>query len=335
LALNHIRRAFEAVVVSCRSVPAKVVIYHPSPLLREAEDLAEWVGSLRASQQVSLSLPWYLVGPCPQLNERELQSVYHCGLRLRATYGWRPGYSINEYTTCDYTHLRTLANFGLVVPTIWNIHVENMESIWGLIDRSQQANYSGGFSVQPVFQDPYFDLGHDSPSPPSPDAFVEFLGEVYIRYPENDNTMHLLRDVAILCARGGWNSRLQGPSQVRLLFHPDGVVTTYRHIPQLGVPLVTADGINSVTSIPACRYILDGLWRKQPLYDTDYCSDCLWLKVCGGIDRVHIQEPSTARNYQNVVCAYRQVFLELFTELRSRHEGSWSSSLPEPVEAVA
>jgi len=295
------------------NVNARIIIYASQPLVDYAPVL-----SLTKSLRENLNLPKEvgirLVAPFGEYRETEMEAFFNLGVRLKYASGWVNGGSKDQIAAVDAGVLRKLSEFGFRVPIEWYVHENSMQLFEAQIQNLLITNFSAGFSLPLVSQNPYYRFEPDFPNLPEAVAYCQFLARNYKEYPHFDDVFYPLNILALLIKQGGWSSILNLPSVLNFSLDERGQISVFRQSPTLGHRWASISEVLA-TSLEELRdqYLqfasVAWKWREIP-----YCEPCCWRHVCGGLDPK--SHNGLSRDKLDTMCGYRKLFLEHFANLR-------------------
>lgn len=277
-------------------------------------DVRSFATSLRAILGINSNLEILLVAPFVEVPETEMAALFNLGVRLRFAAGWTGGQTSDQPLLVNENTLKSLSEFGFRAAIEWYVHAQNMELFQQQIESLLVANFSSGFSLPLVSQNPFYRFGSGFPQLPDALEYCQLLSDCYRRFPYFDDMLFPLNDLMLLIKDGGYHSGWHLPATNFLSVNPEGGIGVFRHSPTLALPWKT---VASVTTTPAevlkrdFSQFVNNSWRWEKL---PYCRDCNWRYVCGGLDAMAADYlPSQDLD---TMCAYRKLFLDHFASIR-------------------
>jgi hypothetical protein len=262
----------------------------------------------------ALLAPLTLVAPFGEYREAEMEALFNLGVRLKYTSGWIQGCSANQIPAIDADVLRNLSEFGFRVPIDWYVHENNIQTFEAKIQNLLIANFSAGFSLPLVSQNPYYRFEPGFPNLPDALAYCQLLMQTYKEYPYYDDVFYPLNVLAMLVKEGGWIPRLNIPTAINFILDEKGHIGIFRQSPALSH---SWSNISEMAATP-----LDELRNRFLQFSNDawkwenipFCRECCWRHVCGGLD---LNSVGLSHGKLDAMCGYRKLFLEHFATLRA------------------
>ncbi len=282
------------------------------------ESAADWVAIAQATAQFREALSEKkggsiaICGPLHRIDETVKDAIASQEVRLYCACGWWKDCPADAYTGVPTEVLRDLSKYGLLVPTTWYVHAQNINAVEAGIAQSRNANYHAGFSLPPIYCNPYYSFGAGEPELPDGIAYAQLLVQTYEAHPHNDDVFAPLAELADALARGAWHSDLQIPQHIKVLVDGEGSVKVFRHIPAFAQSWRSLDDIVEMTP-PQLTADLFAFHLRKVTWDEEMpCFKCDWRYVCGGSDRCPAGILRSPERLFQVNCAYRVLFLQAF-----------------------
>jgi hypothetical protein len=282
--------------------------------------IADWaaISSLARSVRERFSRPrslaFDLAAPFGDMDEADMEQLFQSGVRIRYTAGWINGQAAEKVPEIDMVALRKLSEFGFRVPIEWYVHRDNLSSFGSHSENLLIANYSAGFSLPLISQNPYYRFAPGFPALPDATAYCELLAGNYTKHPHFDDTFYPLNILAMFIKEGGWNYKLNIPIAINFQIDEKGRVGIFRQAPALAEDWM---GISEIASTPReeLRANLLAFSTRTPRWENvPYCSECRWRYTCGGLDSSINSE--VRPEDLDTMCNYRKLFLEHFATVR-------------------
>lgn len=288
------------------------IIIHSNQSVFDHAPLLSLARTLREQFSLSRGLGIQLVAPFGEYREAEMEALFNLGVTLKYAAGW---ISNGQDPTIDVNTLRSLSEFGFRVPIEWYVHENNMPEFSARIQNLLIANFSGGFSLPLVSQNPYYRFEPDFPKLPEALAYCQFLMQSYEEYPYFDDVFYPLNVLAMLIKDGGWNPGLNIPTAINFILDENGQIDVFRQSPALGKRFASMSEVVGTPLDELKARFLDFANQAWKWENIPYCRECRWRRICGGLD-------PDAGNHVNqdipdTMCGHRKLFLEHFANLRA------------------
>jgi hypothetical protein len=311
--LEGTARALAALVKFLETNVSARITIHSNQSVFDYAPILLLAKSLRETFQKEVGIQ--LVAPFGEYREPEMEALFNLGVRVKYASGWIQGCSADQIPSIDAGVLRSLSEFGFRVPIEWYVHENNIQAFEAKIQNLLIANFSAGFSLPLVSQNPYYRFEPDFPSLPDALAYCQLLMQTYKEYPYYDDVFHPLNVLALLIKEGGWVSRLNIPAVLHFILDETGHIGIFRQSPALNHRW---SSISEMAATP-----LDELRNRFLQFASDawkwenvpYCRECCWRHICGGLDPN--SNGGLSRDKLDTMCGYRKLFLEHFATLRA------------------
>ena len=268
--------------------------------------------SMRASSGRAKEAYIELIAPFGEFREAEMESLFNVGVRVRFVAGWTKGCPPDQPLLVNAGVLRSFSELGFRAPIEWYVHADNMQTFEEQIPNLLVENYSSGFSLPLVSQNPYYQFGPGFPALPDALDYCQLLARTYKRYPYYDDVFSPLTDLALLIREGGWHSKLNISTAVNFFLDAEGRVGLYRQSPALALAWTTVSEV-AATSLDVLRNrFLEFTGKAWQWEKVPYCRECGWRYACGGLDAAAL-----SRKDLDTMCGHRKLFLEHFATLRA------------------
>src|SRR5665213_2254809 len=297
--LEGAARALAALVKFLETNASARITIHSNQSVFDYAPILSLAKSLRENFNLQKEVGIQLVAPFGEYREAEMESLFNLGVRLKYVSGWIQGCSVDQIPAIDTGVLRNLSEFGFRVPIEWYVHENNIQIFETKIQNLLIANFSAGFSLPLISQNPYYRFEPDFPNLPDALAYCQLLLQTYKEYPYYDDVFHPLNVLALLVKEGGWVPRLNIPAAINFILDETGHIGVFRQSPALNHRW---SSISEMAATP-----LDELRNRFLQFASDawkwenvpYCRECCWRHICGGLDPVsytHLRAHETGRN---------------------------------------
>lgn len=312
--LEDTARALAALVKFLETNVSARIIIHSNQSVFDYAPILSLAKSLRGNSSFPKEVGIQLVAPFGEYREAEMESLFNLGVRLKYASGWIQGCPADQIPAIDAGVLRSLSEFGFRVPIEWYVHENNLQVFEAKIQNLLIANFSAGFSLPLVSQNPYYRFEPDFPNLPDALAYCQLLMQTYKEYPYYDDVFHPLNVLALLVKEGGWVPRLNIPAMIHFILDEKGDIGIFRQSPALkhrwsSISEMAATPLDELRN----RFLqfASDAWKWE---NVPYCRECCWRHICGGLD------PNSMRlshDKLDTMCGYRKLFLEHFATLRA------------------
>jgi hypothetical protein len=313
IALDGVCRALVALAEFLGPITKTKIIIHLD------QTSADWsaIQSLAKSLRETLSRSREIVGieliaPFGEFHAAEMEALFDLGVRIRFAAGWTKGCPSDQPLLVNAGVLRGFSELGFRTPIEWYVHADNIQTFEEQIPNLLLENYSSGFSLPLVSQNPYYQFGPGFPALPDALDYCQLLARTYKRYPYYDDVFLPLIDLALLIREGGWHSKLNISTAVNFFLDAEGRVGLYRQSPALALAWTTVSEV-AATSLDVLRNrFLEFTGKAWQWEKVPYCRECGWRYACGGLDAAAL-----SRKDLDTMCGHRKLFLEHFATLRA------------------
>jgi hypothetical protein len=281
-------------------------VFDYAPILSLAKSLRETF-----SKEVGIQL----VAPFGEYREAEMVALFNLGVRIKYASGWIQGCSADQIPPIDADVLRSLSEFGFRVPIEWYVHQNNVQAFEATIQNLLITNFSAGFSLPLVSQNPYYRFEPRFPNLPDALTYCQLLLRTYKEYPYYDDVFYPLNLLALLVKEGGYISRLNIPAAINIILDEQGWIGIFRQSPALKYPWTNISEVAAASLDELQNQFLELVsyawqWERVP-----YCRKCCWRHTCGGLDPN--ADNNVSRDKLDTMCGYRKLFLEHFARIRA------------------
>jgi hypothetical protein len=288
------------------------IIIHTNQSVFDYSPVCCFVKALRVNFNVAERVGIQLVAPFGEYREAEMQMLFDLGVRIRYAAGW---ISPEQIAIIDPNVLRGLSEFGFRVPILWYVHENNIESFESSIQNLLITNFSSGFSLPLICQNPYYQFEPGFPNLPDAVSYCELLTRMYQNYPHFDDIFQPLSFIALLARNGGWISQFNIPSLLHLIVDKNGELGLFRHSPALAERWCAISDVQQGPPAQLREQFLHFAASSWNWEKNVYCRECHWRHVCGGLDPE--SNFKLDRDKLDTLCGYRKLFFEHFANLRA------------------
>lgn len=296
------------------NVSARIII-HSNQSVFDYAPILSLAKSLREDFKFGKEVGIQLAAPFGEYREAEMEALFNLGVHIKYASGWIQGCSADQIPAINAGVLRSLSEFGFRVPIEWYVHENNIQIFETKIQNLLIVNFSAGFSLPLVSQNPYYQFTSDSPNLPDALAYCQLLVQTYKEYPYYDDVFHPLNILALLVKECGWFSRLNIPTAINFILGENGQIGLFRQSPALSQYWAS---ISEVLATPLDElrnqflHFISDAWKWE---NVPYCRECCWRHICGGLDPA--SNGGLSRDTLDTMCGYRKLFLEHFANLRA------------------
>jgi len=293
-----------------------LMIHSPSPP-QDWGRVREMIKHLREKSENPRSYHVECIAPFSSFDEKEMEELFNLGMRIRYAAGWLGESPSSALSQIQKNVLGQLSQMGFSCPIEWYVHGENISKVELLLPDLLYENYSSGFSLPLVSENPFYRFDPGFPALPDASDYADLLVRCYHKYHCYDSVIEPLAGLAMQTRVGAWHKELNQPRTIRLNIDRAGNVGFFLQSPSLAKNWITTETL-ATSSLKELKknfveMVTAGLKRKS----SPECRECSWEMLCGGLDETNATQ---CGNFQKeTLCLYRKLFIRHFVSMRAAH----------------
>lgn len=277
----------------------------------------EMIKYLREKSENPRSCHIECIAPFSSFDEKEMEELFNLGMRIRYAAGWLGESPSSALPQVQRNVLGQLSQMGFRCPIEWYVHGKNISKVELLLPDLLYENYSSGFSLPLVSENPFYRFEAGFPTLPDASDYAELLVRCYQKYRCHDSVIEPLAGLAMQTRVGAWHKELNQPRTIRLNIDEAGNVGYFLQTPSLAKKWTTTETL-ATSSLEELKnnlieMVIAGLKGKS----NPECRECSWEMLCGGLDETNATQCGNSQ--KEALCLYRKLFIRHFVSMRAAH----------------
>lgn len=293
-----------------------LMIHSPSSP-RNWGKVREMIKYLREKSENPRSCHIECIAPFSSFDEKEMEELFNLGMRIRYAAGWLGESPSSALSQIQRNVLGQLSQMGFRCPIEWYVHGENISKVELLLPDLLYENYSSGFSLPLVSENPFYRFETGFPTLPDASDYAELLVRCYQKYHCYDSVIAPLAELAMQTRVGAWHKELNLPRTIRLNIDRAGNVGYFLQSPSLAKNWTTTETLATSSLKELKNNLVEMVTAMLKRKSHPECRECSWEMLCGGLDETNATE---CGNFQKeTLCLYRKLFIKHFVSMRAAH----------------